>query len=201
MDLWHELEESWRASFDLAWEAYVAGTIPVGAVVAGPDGAIVARGRNRIFDVPGVGLAGSRIAHAEVDALAQLPAGERYRDHVLYSTLEPCLLCVAAALHSTIGRIEYAAVDLFGGGCNGAIDTAHWQRSAPAIGVPLGGWAGRLSAALQSAYWQAHPEHRRSAEIVELFGEDARGAGREVLELDAPADLEEALPLLLGCLG
>jgi tRNA(adenine34) deaminase len=201
LDAWHDLDEPWRAALELAWEAHLAGTIPVGAVVAGPDGAIVARGRNRIFDPPGPRLAGSRLAHAEVDALAQLPTTTRYRDHVVYSTLEPCLLCVAATLHATVGRIEYAAADPFGGGCNGAIDTAHWRRSAPTIGEPLGGWPGRLSAALQSAFWLARPERHRSAEIVETFGDEARFAGERVLALDGAAgSLEEALPLLLDCL-
>jgi tRNA(Arg) A34 adenosine deaminase TadA len=201
VDAWRELEEPWRASLELAWEAYLAGTVPVGAVVAGPDGRVVARGRNRIFDPPGEGLAGTRLAHAEVDALAQLPATDRYRDHVLYSTLEPCLLCAAAALHSTVGRIDYAVGDPFGGGCSGVIDTAHWRRSAPHIGSPLGGWPGGLSAALQSAFWQAQPEHPRSAEIVAAFGGEAERAGKRVLDLDgAGARLEEALPRLLDCL-
>jgi len=198
MDPWREVGEPWRASFELAWEAYLAGTIPVGAVVASANGTVVARGRNRIFDPPGCGLAGSRLAHAEVDALAQLPVTDRYRDHVLYSTLEPCLLCVAATLVATVGRIEYAVGDRFGGACNGAIDTAHWRRSAPEIGSPVGGWPGSLSAALQSAFWLAHPEHRRAAEILDAFGDESRRAGERVLELDGTAPrLDEALPQLL----
>ena len=201
MDAWRELEEPWRAALELAWEAHLAGTIPVGSVVAAADGRLVARGRNRIYDAPGRGLAGSRLAHAEVDALAQLPATSRYRDHVLYSTLEPCLLCTAATMLATVGRIEYAAGDPFGGGCNGEIDTAHWRRSAPQIGEPLGGWPGRLSAALQSAFWQAHPELPRAGEIVDAFGEESRRAGRRVRELDGRAPrLEAALPGLLDCL-
>jgi len=201
MDASRELEEPWRASLELAWEAYRAGTVPVGAVVAGPDSRVVARGRNRIFDAPGQGLSGTRIAHAEIDALAQLPATDRYRDHVLFSTLEPCLLCAAAALHSTVGRIEYAVADPFGGGCSGGIDTGHWRRSAPEIASPLGGWPGGLSAALQSAFWQARPDHPRSAEIVAAFGGEARSAGERVLALDGAAvRFEEALPGLLDCL-
>jgi tRNA(Arg) A34 adenosine deaminase TadA len=201
VDRWRELEEPWRAALELAWEAYLVGTVPVGSVVAAADGTVVARGRNRIFDPPGERLAGSRLAHAEVDALAQLPATERYRDHVLYSTLEPCLLCVAATLHTTVGRIEYATGDPFAGACNGEIDTAHWRRSAPEIVPPFGGWPGRLSAALQSAFWQAHADHPRSAEIVQAFGEDSRGAGARVREVDdAPLRLEDALPRLLASL-
>jgi tRNA(adenine34) deaminase len=201
MDEWRQLEEPWQACFEMAWDAFLAGTIPVGAAVVGPSGVVVARGRNRILDPPGERLAGTRLAHAEVDALAQLPNGVRYRDHVLYSTLEPCLLCVGAALHATVGRIEYAAADPFGGGCSGTIDTVHWRRSAPEIGEPLGGWLGRVSTALQSAFWQRQVDHPRAAEIMAALGTDARGAGERVLALDdVPRGLEQALPRLAACL-
>lgn len=198
-----ELGDAWRACFEGAWEAFRAGTIPVGAVVADADGAIVARGRNRIFEPPGHGLSGSRLAHAEVDALAQLPTTARYRDHVLYSTLEPCLLCVAATLHATVGRIEYAAADPFGGGCLGTIDTAHWRRQAPEIAeLRDDWWAGRLSVALQSAFWQEHPERPVAPEITAAFGEDARAAGRRIIERkdDLPPEFADALPQLVGAL-
>jgi tRNA(Arg) A34 adenosine deaminase TadA len=199
-----ELGDAWRACFQGAWDAFRAGTIPVGAAVASADGAIVARGRNRIFDPPGHGLSGSRLAHAEVDALAQLPTSARYPDHVLYSTLEPCLLCVAATLHATVGRIEYAAADPFGGGCIGTIDTAHWRRNAPEIAeLREDWWAGQLSAALQSAFWQAHSDSAVAPQIIDAFGEDARVAGGRVIERkDAlPAEFEDALPHLVNCLN
>ena len=202
VDEWLQLGPPWQACFASAWEAFLAGTIPVGAAVAGPDGSVVAQGRNRIFDPPGEGLAGSRLAHAEVDALVQLPVGARYQDHVLYSTLEPCLLCVAATLHATVGRIEYAAPDPFGGGCTGTIDTAHWQRSAPEIAPPLGGSPGRLSSALHSAFWQRNEHHPRAIEINSLFEEEAYEAGSRLLTLrKPPGDFQEALPQLLACLS
>ena len=76
------LEGAWRECFELAWEAFRAGTIPVGAVVADPSGTIVARGRNRIFDhtAPPGQLAGTYIAHAELNALAALPTVVSARD-------------------------------------------------------------------------------------------------------------------------
>ena len=195
------LEEPWRACFESAWEAFRADTIPIGAAVAAEDGSIVARGRNRIFNAPGHGLSGSRLAHAEVDALVQLPISARYRDHTLYSTLEPCLLCVAATMMATVGRIEYATTDPLSGGCTGMIDTAHWRRSAPQIGQQLGGWPGRLSAALQSAFWQRHSDYPRAEEICTAFGKEAE-AGRRLLALkeDQTRDLQDALPRLLACL-
>lgn len=204
MDEWWKLGEPWQVCFESAWEAFLAGTIPVGAAVASQDGAVVARGRNRIFDPPGHGLSGSRLAHAEVDALARLPATARYRDYVLYSTLEPCLLCVAATMHATVGRIEYAAADSFGGACTGTIDTGHWQRSAPEI-VKLSesSWLGQLSSALQSTFWQEHPEHPAAEEIIGAFGEEARAAGGRVLGLKQSfsRQLDASLPHLLTCLA
>jgi tRNA(Arg) A34 adenosine deaminase TadA len=38
--------DTWDEVFALMWEAYVAGTIPVGAVVLDESGTVVTRGRN-----------------------------------------------------------------------------------------------------------------------------------------------------------
>ena len=68
------MDAPWNDVFDLMWEAYRAGTIPVGAVVVDERGEIVSHGRNRIFDDPHGGqLARTRLAHAEINALAPLP--------------------------------------------------------------------------------------------------------------------------------
>lgn len=90
---WDELGGAWRRTFELAWEAHGRGTIPVGAVIAAPDGEIVAEGRNRIFEgrAPAGELAGTRLAHAEVNALAHLDLSRRWEDHTLYTSLEPCV--------------------------------------------------------------------------------------------------------------
>jgi hypothetical protein len=67
----------WCSAFGQVWAAYVAGTIPVGAVVVDPHGVIAAEARNRIFDAgdpPRGQLAGSWLAHAELNAIAQIDA-------------------------------------------------------------------------------------------------------------------------------
>ncbi|MGW2833173.1 deaminase [Streptomyces sp. NPDC001286] len=85
----------WRLPFELAWEAFRAGSRPVGAVLYDAGGRVVAAGRNRAQEAqaPRGQLAGTAIAHAEISALAQLPAGRRRDGHRLHTTLEPCLLC------------------------------------------------------------------------------------------------------------
>jgi len=109
---WAELSAPWREAFELAWESFVAGSPPVGAVVVGPDGSIVARGRSRRGELfaPTGQLAGSRLSHAEVNALAQLPVASD-RQLVLLVTLEPCFLCVAATAMSHVGALCFAGAD------------------------------------------------------------------------------------------
>jgi tRNA(adenine34) deaminase len=80
----------WRLALQEGWAAFCAGNPPVGAVITGPDGAVVASGRSRRHDQGGPAgqLAGTSLAHAEVNACAQLRPG-RYRDHVLWVTRSP----------------------------------------------------------------------------------------------------------------
>jgi len=111
---WEELPSPWLQAFELAWESYRAGSPPVGAVVLGPDGAVVARGRSRRSEGAGSAppnhLAGSRLAHAEINALAQLPV-DHHAGHELYVTLESCLLCWAAIRIARVPLVHFAGQD------------------------------------------------------------------------------------------
>jgi len=49
MTLWEGLDLPWQACVAEAWAAFCAGSLPIGAVIADAQGAIFARGRNRIF--------------------------------------------------------------------------------------------------------------------------------------------------------
>jgi tRNA(Arg) A34 adenosine deaminase TadA len=145
MDAWSGLESAWRAGFELAWEAYCAGTIPVGAVVTDADGTVLARGRNRMFEPSGPDgqIFGSRVAHAEINALVQLGTERRYWECTLWTTLEPCAQCIAAAWLSTIGRVSFAASDAYAGAARlieRQIEAADSARNYPmAVDGPLGG--------------------------------------------------------------
>jgi tRNA(adenine34) deaminase len=145
MDAWTELEPAWRAAFELSWEAYGAGTIPVGAVVTDADGSVLARGRNRMFEATGPDgqIFGSRVAHAEINALVQLGTERRYWECTLRTTLEPCAQCIAAAWLSTIGRVAFAASDAYAGAAKlieRQIEAADSARNYPmAVDGPLSG--------------------------------------------------------------
>jgi tRNA(adenine34) deaminase len=164
-----QLEGAWRECFELAWEAFRAGTIPVGAVVADESGTIVARGRNRIFETsaPRGQLAGTYIAHAELNALAGLPAPPTregsgpYDRHTLYTTLEPCALCVGAALMIMIGELRFASRDHYGGGAALRLENPHTARLPLALVGPLDGPLGDLGELLHLAHflWRKPDSH------------------------------------------
>ncbi|MGO9602945.1 MAG: nucleoside deaminase [Candidatus Binataceae bacterium] len=109
---WAALEEPWRTALTLAWEAYVGGNVGVGAVLTDAQGRIVAVGRNRQSDAeaPPGRLRSTSIAHAEIDVLGQIDAGD-YQHHTLWTTLEPCALCSMAIVMSNIGSVAFAAQD------------------------------------------------------------------------------------------
>ncbi len=88
--------------------------VPVGALVIGPDGKVLASRHNERE------LTGDPSAHAEVLALRDAAAalGSWHLDGcTLVVTLEPCLMCGGAALNSRIGRIVYGAADMKAGAC------------------------------------------------------------------------------------
>lgn len=101
-------------ALDEARAALGHGDIPVGAVIVGPDGDLVARDHNRREEL------GDPTAHAELLVLraAAEKAGNRRLDgHTLVVTLEPCVMCAGAAVNARLERIVYGAADLKAGGC------------------------------------------------------------------------------------
>src|SRR5215470_10503914 len=122
-EAWRRLPEHWCCAFRQAWAAYVARTIPVGAVVVDPKNVIAAEARNRIFDAtdpPRGQLAGSWLAHAELNAIAQIDVERSRTDEgwAVYTTFEPCPLCAGAIAVAFRGRITvgYACRDPFSSG-------------------------------------------------------------------------------------
>ena len=88
--------------------AAAAGEIPVGAVIAAPDGIVLAEAGN----AP-VGLH-DPTAHAEILALRQAGRGlgnYRLGGCVLVVTLEPCAMCAAACIHARLAGVVYGAAD------------------------------------------------------------------------------------------
>lgn len=88
-----------------AREAAAAGEVPVGAVIV-KNGQVIATGRNSPI------ASHDPTAHAEINAMraaAQKLGNYRLDGCEMYVTLEPCAMCVGAALHARLKRVVYAA--------------------------------------------------------------------------------------------
>ncbi len=84
-----------------------AGEVPVGAVVV-VGGRVVGRGYNQPI------TAVDPTAHAEIVALRAAAAtvgNYRLADATLYVTIEPCLMCVGAAVHARVATLVYGAAE------------------------------------------------------------------------------------------
>lgn len=93
--------------------AALRGEVPVGAVLTGPDGAVLARAGN---EVEGRRDAG---AHAEMLVLREAAArlgSPRLVGCTLTVTLEPCPMCAQAASFFRVARVVFGAYDPKGGG-------------------------------------------------------------------------------------
>ncbi|MFW2391113.1 MAG: nucleoside deaminase [Methyloceanibacter sp.] len=89
------------------------GEVPVGAVVLGSDGAVLARAGNRTLELR------DPTAHAELlvirEACTRL-GSERLVDCDLYASVEPCAMCAGAISLARVRRLYFGAGDPKGGG-------------------------------------------------------------------------------------
>jgi tRNA(Arg) A34 adenosine deaminase TadA len=153
------LDQAWQQALELAWDAFCAGTTPVGAVVLSGSGAVAAQGRGRRYEPAGPAgqLAGTHVAHAEVNALAQLSADRHYEDHVLLTTLEPCGMCHGAAVQATVRELRYAAADPYAGTAGLVFGTPQARQRPLKITGPLDDERGRLAALLHITWLLLRP--------------------------------------------
>jgi maleate isomerase len=101
------------------------GCVPAGSVIVARDGRIMSRGRNRVR------TGGDQTAHSEVDAIrnagAELePRGtDGGQGYILYTSAEPCLMCLGAILVSHIDTIVWAASSVTGSAYDAVLSTGY----------------------------------------------------------------------------
>lgn len=148
-----ELTTAEWACLELAWQALLAGTTPVGAVVTDSAGAIVSTGRNAVYGTASPPLvSGSLLAHAEVNALIWLRLGRRHADLRLVTSLEPCPLCAGALRMAELGALTFLGADPFNGATWLLTSEQYVGRRPVAISGPRTDRAGRLAAGLVVAF-------------------------------------------------
>ena len=101
-----DVEAAMSAALVEARSAAAGGDIPIGAVVLGTDGELIARSGNAREALQ------DPTAHAEIRALreaASVLGRWRLTDCTLVVTLEPCPMCAGAAVMSRVSRVVFGA--------------------------------------------------------------------------------------------
>jgi tRNA(adenine34) deaminase len=150
-------------ALDEAKRALVTEDVPIGAVVIGPDGAVLGSGRNQREEL------GDPTAHAEVVAireaaerlrtLSKLEGGTgdgwRLEDCTLVVTLEPCAMCAGAVVLARIPRVVFGAWDEKAGAAGSVFDVLRERRLNHWVEV-YGGVREEECGALLREFFAAH---------------------------------------------
>ena len=182
-------EFAMRIALDQAHNAWLAGEVPVGAVIM-LNGQVVATGYNRPITTH------DPTAHAEVVALrhaAQLLENYRLPECELYVTLEPCAMCAMAMMHARIKRVVFAATDPKTGVAGSVLDLFA-QRQLNHHTAIEGGVLGDAASAMLKQFFA-----ERRAQIKAL--RDARQAaqsrqslsGLDVIEAEEPLPMPDVI--------
>ncbi len=96
------------------------------------------------------------MAHAEMDALSQVPFGTRITGP-LYTTFEPCLMCAAAIAFYRVPELRYAAADPFFDGLHDWFGSYPFTAERVPDRIRLGGPFGAFCHVLHLAWLVAYP--------------------------------------------
>ena len=128
-------DDRWMAEAIAAARAAAGrGEIPIGAVVV-RDGTRLARAGNASI------ARHDPTGHAEIRSLraaARLVGNYRLPGATLYVTVEPCAMCMGAALHARVSRLVYGCADPKAGAAGSVIDLAADARLNHRIDVASG---------------------------------------------------------------
>jgi tRNA(Arg) A34 adenosine deaminase TadA len=96
--IWRTADAALLRCLELAHQSFLAGGLPVGAVILAPSGERVSEGRNRAYDPAGGTdrLQRTPIAHAEMNVLAGIDTRTELGGMTLWSSHRLCMMCAAA---------------------------------------------------------------------------------------------------------
>jgi tRNA(adenine34) deaminase len=139
-----------RRALLLAQHAAEQGEVPVGALVV-VENAVIGEGWNKPI------ASHDPTAHAEIVALraaAQRLGNYRLGTATLYATLEPCVMCLGAALTARVTRVVFGAWDAKAGACGSVIDLPRIPMLAHGLDV-FGGVCSEEAAGLLRQFFES----------------------------------------------
>ncbi|UGB04868.1 tRNA adenosine(34) deaminase TadA [Leclercia sp. G3L] len=160
--------EYWmRHALQLAKRAWEEGEVPVGAVLV-HNNQVIGEGWNRPIGRH------DPTAHAEIMALRQggmVLQNYRLLDTTLYVTLEPCVMCSGAMIHSRIGTVVFGARDEKTGAAGSLLDVLRHPGMNHQVNVLGGVLAPACSEMLSEFFRMRRQQKKRQKAELKLSGE------------------------------
>ena len=123
IEMWNDVPKPWKVVFEEAWLAFRNGNVPAGAAVYDENNALMSKAHNRYGEPD---CLNRYIAHADANALFDLDL--RYCHDpsklTLYSSMEPCHMCLGMINLTGIKNICSASSDLHMGSAHFLYDDA-----------------------------------------------------------------------------
>jgi tRNA(adenine34) deaminase len=138
-----------------AQKAYKEDEVPIGAIVVYKN-QIIGRGHNQTERLK------DPTAHAEILAItaaANALSSWRLNDVIVYSTVEPCVMCSGALVLGRVKRIVFATRDTKFGGCGSVVNVVNEEKLNHQIEITEGVLEDQATSLLQSFF-----EKRRKKE-------------------------------------
>lgn len=153
-----------KQALALAQKAWEQGEVPVGAILV-LDDEVIGQGWNRPI------TRHDPTAHAEIMALqqgGQIVQNYRLLNAALYVTLEPCVMCAGAMVHSRIKRLVYGASDLKTGAAGSLLDVLRHPGMNHQIEITAGVMANECSEMLSQFFQQRREQKKAEREARRL---------------------------------
>ena len=97
-----------QIALDLAEKARRQDEVPIGACIVSESGELIGKGFNQTI------TKNDPTAHAEIEAIRQAGSklgNYRLTETIIYTTIEPCVMCAGALVNARIKRLVYGAND------------------------------------------------------------------------------------------
>lgn len=163
-------DEYWmRQALQLALRAQEEGEVPVGALLV-LDNQVIGEGWNRPIGRH------DPTAHAEIMALRQggsVLQNYRLLNATLYVTLEPCVMCAGAMVHSRIRRLVYGAPDVKTGAAGSLVDILRHPGMNHQVEI-LSGVLAEECAATLSNFFRMRREQQKALKLAQRTGLDKK---------------------------
>ncbi|MCL2415622.1 MAG: nucleoside deaminase [Defluviitaleaceae bacterium] len=166
---WNNIEKPWQIALELAWESFKCGSIPIAAVITDISGNIISTGRNKIFENDQNSAKNRKMRHAEMNSLYILDYDKHpdIRKYIMYTTIEPCPMCMGSIVMSDIRNVKIGAADPWAG----AAEICKLPYIADKnMNISFAGGIVENMALILLLYHEANPSNYRKNFVFEAFG-------------------------------